>query len=179
MSDPFIPISLLAHRAGVAASALRFYETQGLLASQRSSGGQRQYPRSALRRVAFIRAAQAVGLTLDDIKAALATLADQRTPTQADWQRLSRQWQPLLDARIAALTQLRDQLASCIGCGCLSLQRCKLYNPQDVAATRGPGPRFLLGDKSATVMAEVMAPTRGSGGRRSTSSAVNTNVRRR
>jgi MerR family transcriptional regulator, redox-sensitive transcriptional activator SoxR len=157
MADPFILIGPLAQRAGVAASALRFYETQGLLASTRSSGGQRQYPRGALRRVAFIRAAQAVGLSLDDIKAALATLPDQRTPTQADWQRLSRQWQPLLDARIAALTQLRAQLASCIGCGCLSLQRCKLYNPQDVAATRGSGPRFLMGDKSAAVLAEFTA----------------------
>jgi MerR family transcriptional regulator, redox-sensitive transcriptional activator SoxR len=157
MSDPFILIGVLAQRAGVAASALRFYETQGLLVSTRSSGGQRQYPRSALRRVAFIRAAQAVGLSLDDIQAALATLPEQRTPTQADWQRLSKQWQPMLNARIAALTQLRDQLSACIGCGCLSLQRCKLYNPQDVAATRGHGPRFLMGDKSADVMANFRA----------------------
>ncbi len=156
MVDPFILIGQLAQRAGVAASALRFYETQGLLTSVRSSGGQRQYPRSTLRRVAFIRAAQAVGLSLDDVRAALATLPDQRTPTQADWQRLSRQWQPLLDARIEALTQLRDQLSSCIGCGCLSLQRCKLYNPQDVAATRGSGPRFLMGDRSADVNAQAL-----------------------
>jgi MerR family transcriptional regulator, redox-sensitive transcriptional activator SoxR len=154
MQDPYILISTLAQRAGVAASALRFYETQGLLVSVRSSGGQRQYTRSALRRVAFIRAAQAVGLSLDDIRAALATLPDQRTPTQTDWARLSRQWQPLLDARIAVLTQLREKLAACIGCGCLSLQRCKLYNPQDVAATRGSGPRFLMGDKSSDVRAE-------------------------
>jgi MerR family transcriptional regulator, redox-sensitive transcriptional activator SoxR len=99
-------------------------------------------------------------LSLDDVRAALATLPDQRTPTQADWQRLSRQWQPLLDARIQALTQLRDQLSACIGCGCLSLQRCKLYNPQDVAATRGSGPRFLMGDRSADVRAEnPSAPT--------------------
>jgi MerR family transcriptional regulator, redox-sensitive transcriptional activator SoxR len=157
MADPFILIGQLAQRAGVAASALRFYETEGLLTSLRSGGDQRQYPRSALRRVAFIRAAQAVGLSLHEVRAALATLPEQRTPTQADWQRLSRQWQPLLDARIAALTQLRDQLSSCIGCGCLSLQRCKLYNPQDVAATRGPGPRFLMGDRSAEVRAQVQA----------------------
>jgi MerR family transcriptional regulator, redox-sensitive transcriptional activator SoxR len=154
MPDSYILISTLAQRAGVAASALRFYETQGLLVSVRSSGGQRQYTRSALRRVAFIRAAQAVGLSLDDIRAALATLPDQRTPTQTDWARLSRRWQPLLDARIAALIQLREQLAACIGCGCLSLQRCKLYNPQDVAATRGSGPRFLMGDRSADVRAD-------------------------
>jgi MerR family transcriptional regulator, redox-sensitive transcriptional activator SoxR len=155
MADPFILIGALAQRAGVAASALRFYEAQGLLPSARSAGGQRIYPRSALRRVAFIRAAQAVGLSLDDVRTALATLPDQRTPTQADWARLSRQWQPMLDARIAALTQLRDQLSACIGCGCLSLQRCKLYNPQDVAATRGSGPRFLLGDRSADVRAKT------------------------
>jgi MerR family transcriptional regulator, redox-sensitive transcriptional activator SoxR len=155
--DPFILIGQLSQRAGVAASALRFYETQGLLPSARSTGGQRIYPRSALRRVAFIRAAQMVGLSLDDVRAALATLPDQRTPTQADWARLSRQWQPLLDARIAALTQLRDQLSACIGCGCLSLQRCKLYNPQDVAATRGSGPRFLMGDRSADVRAESLS----------------------
>ena len=154
MSDPHILIGLFAQRAGVAASALRFYETEGLLSSARSSGGQRQYPRSALRRVAFIRAAQAVGLSLDDIRAALATLPDQRTPTQTDWARLSRQWQPILDARIAVLMQLREQLAACIGCGCLSLQRCKLYNPQDAAATRGSGPRFLMGDNSSDLRAE-------------------------
>lgn len=158
MSDPHILISALAQRAGVAASALRFYETQGLLISVRSSGGQRQYNRSALRRVAFIRAAQAVGLSLDDISAALATLPAQRTPTQTDWARLSRQWQPLLEARITSLVQLRDQLAVCIGCGCLSLQRCKLYNPQDVAATRGSGPRFLMGDRSVELTTDHALP---------------------
>jgi MerR family transcriptional regulator, redox-sensitive transcriptional activator SoxR len=157
-ADPFVLIGELARRAGVAASALRFYEEQGLLASSRSAGGQRQYTRSTLRRVAFIRAAQAVGLNLGDIKAALATLPGQRTPTLADWQRLSRGWQPLLDARIAALTQLRDQLSSCIGCGCLSLQRCKLYNPQDLAASRGSGPRYLMGNRAADVMAQAASP---------------------
>ena len=163
MQDPPIAITELARRSGVAASALRYYEAQGLLPAQRAASGRRVYARSELRRVAFIRAAQAVGLTLDEIRAALASLPDARTPTQADWQRLSRAWQPLLDARIAALTRLRDQLAACIGCGCLSLKRCGLYNPQDAAAARGPGPRYLLGDRSADVLAEHAARA-GNGG---------------
>lgn len=142
----WIAIGELAKRSGVAASALRFYEDAGLLASGRSAAGRRQYPRSVLRRVAFIRAAQAVGLTLEEIRAALATLPDGRTPTPADWARLSRSWQPLLDARIEALTRLRDHLTSCIGCGCLSLSKCKLYNPGDQAVLKGPGARYLLGD---------------------------------
>jgi len=144
----WIAIGAFARRAGVAASTLRFYETQGLLRSGRTDAGRRRYPRAALRRVAFIRVAQSVGLTLDQVSAALATLPDQRNPTRADWTRLSRQWRPLLDARIAALTRLRDQLDSCIGCGCLSLQRCALYNPADAAAAGGSGPRFLLLDSS-------------------------------
>ncbi len=139
-----LPIGELARRSGVAASALRFYEERGLIAGTRSAGGQRQYPRSVLRRVAFIRAAQAVGLSLDDIAAALATLPGARTPTAADWQRLSRGWQPLLDERIAALTRLRDRLAGCIGCGCLSLQRCRLRNPGDTLAEQGAGPRRII-----------------------------------
>ena len=146
-TDPWIPIGELARRSGVAASALRFYEDAGLLLSGRSEAGRRRYARSALRRVAFIRAAQAVGLSLEEIRSALASLPDGRTPTPADWQRLSRSWQPLLDARIAALTRLRDQLGSCIGCGCLSLSKCALYNPGDRAAARGAGARYLLGDK--------------------------------
>jgi len=150
-SDTF-SIGELAARAGVAASALRFYESRGLLGSARSGGGHRLYLRSTLRRVAFIRAAQAVGLSLQEIDAALATLPSPdkgRAPSAADWQRLSRQWQQMLDARIVALTQLRDQLDSCIGCGCLSLTRCKLYNPQDAAAALGAGPRWWLGDRTA------------------------------
>lgn len=145
--DPWIAIGELARRSGVAASALRFYEEAGLLVSGRSEAGRRRYARSVLRRVGFIRAAQAVGLSLEEIRAALASLPDGRTPTQADWQRLSRSWQPLLDERIAALTLLRDQLSSCIGCGCLSLSKCALYNPADRAAGRGSGPRYLMGDK--------------------------------
>ena len=145
----WLEIGSLARRAGVAASALRFYEAQGLLAGSRSAAGRRRYPRAALRRVAFIRVAQSLGLSLAEIRAALATLPGERTPTQADWARLSRGWQPLLDARIAALTRLRDQLASCIGCGCLSMRRCALFNPADAAAALGSGPRYLLGDRQA------------------------------
>jgi MerR family transcriptional regulator, redox-sensitive transcriptional activator SoxR len=159
--DPVLTIGEFARRAGVAASALRFYEAQGLLVGGRSEGGRRHYPRSALRRVAFIRAAQAVGLTLEQVRAALAELPDGRTPTQADWQRLSGTWQPLLDARIAALTRLRDQLASCIGCGCLSLTRCALYNPGDAAAARGPGARYLMGERAPAAAASVPAAAPG------------------
>jgi MerR family redox-sensitive transcriptional activator SoxR len=146
-SDSWLTIGSFAQRCGVAASTLRFYEAQGLLRGRRSGGGHRQYRRADLRRVAFVRAAQAVGLSLEQVRAALATLPDGRTPTQADWQRLALGWQPLLDQRIAALTRLRDQLASCIGCGCLSLKHCALYNPGDVVAARGAGARYLLGDR--------------------------------
>ena len=153
MDDSWIGIGELAQRAGVAASALRFYEAQGLISGGRSAAGRRQYPRHVLRRVAFIRAAQTVGLGLAEIHAALAGLPEGRTPTKADWQRLGAAWQPLLDARIAALTRLRDQLASCIGCGCLSLKVCALYNPQDQAARRGNGARYLAGDAPAVPLA--------------------------
>ena len=142
--EGWLPIGEVARRAGVAASALRYYEDQGLIAGGRSAGGQRQYPRHVLRRIGFIRAAQAVGLTLVDIRVALATLPEGRTPTKADWARLARGWQPLIDARIAALHKLRDNLAGCIGCGCLSLKACALYNPGDAAADEGPGPRRLM-----------------------------------
>jgi len=142
-SATLLTIGQLAQRAGVATSALRFYEVEGLLTGSRSSGGHRQYPRHALRRVAFIRAAQTVGLTLPQIKAALATLPDGRTPTKADWTRLSASWAPLLDARIAALQQLRQRLTGCIGCGCLSLKACALYNPEDRVSGEGAGARLL------------------------------------
>lgn len=157
MDERWIPIGELARRAGVAASALRFYEAQGLITSRRSAGGRRHYSHGDLRRVAFVRAAQAVGLSLEAVAAALRGLPGGRTPTQADWTRLSRGWRPLLDARIAELTRLRDQLDSCIGCGCLSLKRCALYNPADGAAALGPGPRYLMGDAAAQVMAAVAA----------------------
>ena len=152
-NDASVAIGALAQRAGVTASALRFYEAQGLIRGSRSAGNQRRYPKETLRRVAFIRIAQSVGLSLDEIRAALATLPEQRTPTRADWARLSRAWKPLLQARIASLTALRDQLDSCIGCGCLSLKTCKLYNPADAAARLGSGPRYLLGDRPSDLPA--------------------------
>ncbi len=146
--DASLSIGEVAERTGVAPSALRYYEAEGLLTSTRTSGGQRRYQRDVLRRIAFVRAAQTVGLPLDDIRAALASLPDARTPTRADWERLSQRWRPLLDERIAALERLRDDLSACIGCGCLSLRACALYNPGDRAAALGPGARYLLGDRA-------------------------------
>ena len=140
-------IGEFASRSGVAASALRYYEDQGLLLSQRNAFGRRQFARSDLRRVAFIRAAQAVGLSIDQIRSALSSLPDSRTPDQNDWARLSSAWRPLLDQKIVELTQLREQLASCIGCGCLSFTKCALYNPGDSAARKGSGARYLMGDR--------------------------------
>src|ERR1700734_1303630 len=133
MTDPRLPIGALARRSGVAASALRFYETEGLINSTRSPAGRRMFARDALRPVAFIRRA-------------LNGLPNQRTPTRSDWVRLSAAWRPVLDHRIDCLMRLRDRLSSCIGCGCLSLKTCALYNPDDSARLRGTGPRYLLGD---------------------------------
>lgn len=146
MNNPTMSIGTLARRSGVAPSALRFYEAQELITSARSPGGQRVFARDNLRRVAFIRIAQTVGLTLEEIRAALMSLPDRRTPTKADWERLSRAWRPVLDRRIDSLVKLRDSLSSCIGCGCLSLKTCSLYNPNDAAQAGGTGPRYLLGD---------------------------------
>jgi len=155
-----LTVGEVAHRSGFAASALRFYERQGLLHAARTAGGQRRYQRNVLRRLAFIRAARNVGLTLDEVAAALATLPEARTPTKADWERLSRSWRPQLDEQIAMLERLREDLSSCIGCGCLSLKTCALYNPGDAAQVRGTGPRYLLGDvPQATTKAEH--PKRG------------------
>ncbi len=151
MSDEHLTIGEVADRAGVATSALRFYEREGLIAAERSDGGQRRYTADVLRRVAFVRVAQRVGLSLSDIREALASLPDGRTPTRRDWSRLSRRWRPLLDERIALLEGLRDQLDSCIGCGCLSLDTCALHNLGDKAAARGSGPRYLLGDVSSDI----------------------------
>jgi MerR family redox-sensitive transcriptional activator SoxR len=127
-------------------SALRFYEDRGLIRSHRSEGGQRRYGRSVLRRVAFIQVAQRVGLTLEEIGRALDTLPHDDGLSAEDWRQLSNQWRPMLDERIRLLQGLRDELDSCIGCGCLSLDRCRLRNPGDRAAELGPGPRYLLGD---------------------------------
>ena len=143
-----LTIGELSARSGLAHSALRFYEQRGLLTASRTAGGQRRYPRSALRRLAFVRSAQRVGLSLEEVEQALASLPQGRAPTVADWRRLSGPWQARLDERIAELERLRDSLTSCIGCGCLSLRTCALYNPDDRAAALGPGARFLLGDSS-------------------------------
>lgn len=134
-----LTIGELSTRSGVATSALRYYEQRGLISAERTSGNQRRYRRTALRRVAFIQAAQRVGLSLDEIGQALATLPSGRTPTKADWTRLSRSWRPQLDTQIARLERLRDTLDTCIGCGCLSLRSCRLYNPDDTMADQGPG----------------------------------------
>lgn len=158
MND-LLTISDVATRAGVATSALRFYEAERLITSTRTSGGQRRYHRDVLRRVAFIRIAQRVGLTLDEIRTALAELPEGRTPTPTDWKRLSKHWRRRLDEQIAVLERLRDDLASCIGCGCLSFKACHLYNPADGAARLGSGARFLLGDRSSDVTGTPPAPT--------------------
>lgn len=138
-----LTIGQLAERSGVAPSAIRFYEERGLISSTRTTGNQRRYLMSTLRRVAFIRTAQRVGLTLEEIGEALSTLPDGRTPTKADWHRLSKAWRPRLDEQIRRIELLRDQLDSCIGCGCLSLKQCALTNPHDDLAARGPGAVLL------------------------------------
>ncbi|WP_443217762.1 redox-sensitive transcriptional activator SoxR [Saccharothrix sp. CCNWYY140] len=134
-----LTIGQVAERSGVPHTALRFYEERGLIHSERTAGNQRRYARSVLRRLAFIRTAQRVGLSLEDVHDALATLPDNRTPTKSDWSRLSTHWQSELDARIDALIRLRDRLTSCIGCGCLSLRSCTLHNFDDSQASDGPG----------------------------------------
>jgi MerR family transcriptional regulator, redox-sensitive transcriptional activator SoxR len=138
-----LTIGELAERSGVAPSALRYYEALGLITAARTSGNQRRYERPTLRRVAFIRSAQRVGLSLEEITEALSTLPGGRTPTGADWTRLSRSWRGRINEQIDRLERLRDRLDSCIGCGCLSLQRCTLSNPDDVVSSRGPGAVFL------------------------------------
>jgi MerR family redox-sensitive transcriptional activator SoxR len=138
-----LTIGQLAERSGVATSAIRFYESRGLLSSERTTGNQRRYAQSTLRRVAFIRTAQRVGLTLEEIGEALATLPAGRAPTKADWTRLSQAWRPRLDAQIRRIELLRDRLDGCIGCGCLSLKSCALTNPGDDLSDLGPGAVLL------------------------------------
>ena len=154
---PALPNSLsigdLADRSGVRTSALRFYESRGLIRSQRTSGNQRRYARETLRRVAVIRAAQILGLSLEEIERALSQLPDARTPNRRDWERLSGTWRGLLDDRIEELEALRDKLSGCIGCGCLSLDSCSLFNPDDRAAGRGAGARYLVGDSPEDALA--------------------------
>ncbi len=138
-----LTIGQLAERSGVAPSALRFYEERGLIAAERTTGNQRRYPQSTLRRVAFVRTAQRVGLTLEEIGAALAELPQGRTPTKSDWHRISRAWRPRLDEQIRRVELLRDRLDACIGCGCLSLRSCGLTNPGDALHERGAGAVLL------------------------------------
>lgn len=144
--DDQLSIGALSERTGVAASALRFYEDQGLISADRSAGNQRRYRREIVRRVSFIRAAQELGLSLDEIAGSLAGLPERRTPTDADWADLATSWAPRIDAQIRRLERLRDRLAGCIGCGCLSLSHCRIFNPGDELAQRGPGPRLVLDD---------------------------------
>ena len=141
-----LSIGALAERTGVAASALRFYEERGLISAQRTAAGHRQYPRPVIRRVAFIVFAQRVGMSLEEIRTELARLPADRVPNRRDWARLSRGWTARIDERIDELERLRAGLTECIGCGCLSLARCRLANPEDRAGARGPGPRYWLGD---------------------------------
>jgi MerR family transcriptional regulator, redox-sensitive transcriptional activator SoxR len=146
MEQETLTIGAMSDRTGVATSALRFYEARGLIHATRSGGGQRRYARDVVRRVSFIRVAQQVGLSLEEIGEALASLPENRTPNQKDWERLSSSWRPRVDHQIAVLERLRDRLSGCIGCGCLSLRACRLLNPEDAAAERGPGPRYILDD---------------------------------
>jgi MerR family transcriptional regulator, redox-sensitive transcriptional activator SoxR len=141
-----LTIGEVARRSGVAASALRFYEERGLIASERAGSGHRRYPRPVLRRIAFVVFAQRIGLTLEEIGAELAKLPPERAPTRRDWSRLARTWTSRIDRRIAELERLRAGLTECIGCGCLSLDRCRLANPDDRAARQGPGPRAWVND---------------------------------
>jgi MerR family redox-sensitive transcriptional activator SoxR len=139
-----LTIGDMAARSGVAPSALRYYEREGLIRATRTGGNQRRYERHELRRIAFIRIAQQVGVSLEEIREALAALPENRTPTKADWARLSARWRRKLEERITLMERLRDQLTGCIGCGCLSLQRCKLINAEDRLADRGKGPQMIL-----------------------------------
>ena len=141
--EEILTIGQVAERSGLAHSALRFYEDRGLITSERNAGGQRRYHRDVLRRLAFIQAAQAVGLSLDEIGRALSEVPEHTGPSGREWRQMAKAWRPLLDERIRLLTALRDQLDSCIGCGCLSLQRCQLTNPGDRAGRAGAGARYL------------------------------------
>ncbi|MEW9554995.1 redox-sensitive transcriptional activator SoxR [Nonomuraea sp. NPDC050783] len=144
-----LTVGQLAARAGVAVTALHFYEEKGLIRSRRTAGNQRRYPRDTLRRVAFIRVAQRVGIPLRMVGEALAGLPEERTPNREDWARLSASWRAELDTRIEQLTRLRDRLSDCIGCGCLSIDRCVLRNPDDRLGDEGTGPRRLLSRRLA------------------------------
>jgi MerR family redox-sensitive transcriptional activator SoxR len=143
MTSDLLTVGELSQRSGMAASALRYYEREGLIEATRTAGGQRRYQRAVLRRLAFIRAARNVGLSLEEVRDAMARLPSSRTPTKSDWTAISRAWSQRLNDQIEALTALRDGLDSCIGCGCLSLARCRISNINDVAAQAGPGASYL------------------------------------
>jgi MerR family redox-sensitive transcriptional activator SoxR len=145
-----LTIGEVSRRSGVASSALRFYEERGLISSQRAGSGHRRYPRAVLRRIAFIVFAQRIGLTLEEIGGELGKLPPDRAPNRRDWSRLSSKWSARIDQRIAELQRLKAGLTECIGCGCLSLERCKLANPGDRAGRLGPGPRYWIGDRPLT-----------------------------
>lgn len=156
-----LTIGELAQRSGVAASALRYYESLGVIRSERTSGGQRRYARSTLRRVAFVRAAQRVGLSLEEAREAMAELPADRAPDATQWSHVARAWQRRIDTEIEQLLNLRANLTGCIGCGCLSLRTCKIYNPDDAAAELGAGARYLLGDSSAQIRVPKNTPLPG------------------
>ena len=147
-----LSIGKISERTGLAVSAIRYYEEEGLVAPDRSAGGQRVFERSDIRRLSFVMIAQRLGFSLTEIKEALASLPNGRTPTVKDWNRLSQAFAAKIDARIAGLTELRENLDGCIGCGCLSLKTCALWNPTDVANSLGEGPRYLMGDRARDVI---------------------------
>lgn len=146
MASRGLSIGYVSERTGLAVSAIRYYEQQGLVHPDRNAGGQRAYERSDIRRLSFVMIAQTLGFSIAEIRQALASLPEGRTPTKADWTRISNEFGHRLDERIAQMQALRRNLDGCIGCGCLSLERCKLYNPDDRAATKGKGPRYVMGD---------------------------------
>jgi MerR family redox-sensitive transcriptional activator SoxR len=163
-----LTIGQVSARSGVAASAIRFYESEGLLTSRRTDGNQRRYDRAVLRRIALIQAGKAAGIPLDRIRAALDTLPSTRTPTRRDWERFSRRWRDDLDRRIATLQAIRDRMTTCIGCGCLSIDRCELLNPDDEAAGDGPGAPYFhrdgaRGSAGQSAAGRVLKATRQSG----------------
>lgn len=151
ISDPLLAIGAVAQRTGVTISAIRFYEGKGLISSERATSGHRRFRKSVIRRLSFILISQRLGYTLDEIKTQLDRLPNGRTPTERDWNRLASRFATDIDARIAGLQTLRSKLDACIGCGCLSLEKCRMWNPDDVASDLGDGPRYLVGDTSEDV----------------------------
>jgi MerR family redox-sensitive transcriptional activator SoxR len=156
-----LTVGQVAARSGVTISTLHFYESKGLIRSRRSGGNQRRYARDVLRRIGFIRVSQQVGISLDDIRRALEELPDSRTPTEEDWARLAKAWREDLDSRIVQLLRLRDNLTDCIGCGCLTIGSCRLYNPYDKLGSEGPGPRRLLAE-AAEIRSRIGSASSGS-----------------